>query len=229
MITKHGRKPRLLGLFSGAGGADFGYYMAGFDVVGSDIVDHPSYPFELIVEDALTIDLSGFDAYAASPPCQGYGRLRHRQDASKWPLLIGPIRDRLEATGKPYVIENVEDAAWDMKNPVRLCGSSFGLRVRRHRLFEANFEIRPVACDHRWQEDHKPYRIYVGKSRTGGLGYRTSGIQPVYGGNHNVGGRSLFFKSVAMGIDWMSEEDLNEAIPPAYTRYVGHEMLRAMQ
>jgi DNA (cytosine-5)-methyltransferase 1 len=221
-------RPKVLFLCSGAGGGDMGLHMAGFDVTGVDIEDHPSYPFELIVADALTVDLDGYDAYAASPPCQGYGRFRHRQDASKWPLLISPIRERLLATGKPFFIENVEDAAWDMKHPTRLCGSSFGLRIRRHRLIEASFPMTPIACEHEWQENHKPYRLYVGKSRTDGLGYRESGIQQVYGGNHNVGGNSHFMKSVAMGIDWMSEDDLNEAIPPAYTRYVGSHMMWAV-
>jgi DNA (cytosine-5)-methyltransferase 1 len=223
------KKPRVLFLCSGAGGGDMGLHMAGFDVTGSDIEDHPDYPFELIVEDALTISLNGYDAYGASPPCQGYGRFRHRQDASRWPLLLGPIRERLAATGKPYFMENVEDAAWDMKNPIRLCGSAFGLRIRRHRLIEANFPIPdPPPCDHGWQDSHKPYRIYVGKSRLSGRGYRESGTQPVYGGNHNVGGRSHFHKSVAMGIDWMTESDLNEAIPPAYTRYIGQHLMTAL-
>jgi DNA (cytosine-5)-methyltransferase 1 len=223
------REPKLLDLFCGAGGASMGFHMAGFKVDGVDAVDHPSYPFDMIVSDALTVDLDGYDAYAASPPCQGYGHFRHRWDASKWPLLIAPIRARLEATGKPFVIENVEDARWDMKNPTMLCGSSFGLRVRRHRLFETNFPLPNLACDHAWQDRHRPYRLYVGKSRLGGRGYRESGIQPVYGGNHNVGGRSPFFKSVAMGIDWMSQEDLNEAIPPAYTRYVGQHLMQAVR
>jgi DNA (cytosine-5)-methyltransferase 1 len=205
-----------------------GLHIAGWDVDGVDQKDHPTYPFQLTVADALTVDLGGVDAYLAGPPCQGYGRLRHRQDASKWPLLIDPVRERLEATGKPYVIENVEDAAWAMKNPVRLCGSSFGLRVRRHRLFEANFAIPELPCDHSWQDLHKPYKLYVGKERTNGLGYRHSGIQPVYGGNHNVGGSSHFLKSVAMGIDWMSEEDLNEAIPPVFGTHIGRAMLRAL-
>jgi DNA (cytosine-5)-methyltransferase 1 len=218
-------RPKLLDLFSGAGGASMGYHMAGFDVTGADIEDHPSYPFRLVMQDALEADLSGYDAYAASPPCQGYSRTRH-QSKSDSLLLIGQVRDRFESTGKPYVIENVEDARWDMKSPVRLCGSSFGLRVRRHRLFEANFDLAGPDCDHGWQNSYKPYRIYVGKSRTGGVGYRESGVQPVYGGNHNVGGDSRFYKSVAMGIDWMSEEDLNEAIPPAYSAYVGRQLLR---
>jgi DNA (cytosine-5)-methyltransferase 1 len=220
------RIPKLLDLFACAGGASMGYHMAGFDVTGVDIEPRASYPFEHIAADALTVDLSGYDAYAASPPCQGYGRMRHREDASGYPLLIASIRERLESTGKPFVIENVEDAAWDMKAPVRLCGSSFGLRVRRHRLFETNFPLTAPPCEHGWQDRYKPYKLYVGKSRTNGLGYRESGIQPVYGGNHNVGGKSPFYKSVAMGIDWMPEEDLNEAIPPAYTRHIGAQLMQ---
>lgn len=221
-------RPKLLDLFSGAGGAAMGYHQAGFDVTGVDIEHHPTHPFHLIVADALTVDLAGYDAYAASPPCQGYSRMRHRQDASEWPKLIEPIRERLAATGKPYILENVEDAEWAMRGPVRLCGSSFGLRVRRHRLFESNVPLTAPPCEHGWQDSHRPYRLYVGKSRTDGLGYRESGIQPVYGGNHNVGGKSVHFKSVAMGIDWMSEEDLNEAIPPAYTRHVGLDLMKAI-
>lgn len=220
------RKPKLLDLFSCAGGASMGYHMAGFNVTGVDIEEHPAYPFERIVSDALTVDLAGYDAYAASPPCQGYGRMRHREDASGYPLLIATIRERLESTGKPYIIENVEDAAWDMKSPIKLCGSSFGLRVRRHRLFESNVHLDAPECAHEWQNSHKPYRLYVGKMRTDGLGYRESGIQPVYGGNHNVGGKSHFMKSVAMGIDWMTEEELNEAIPPAYTKYLGEQLIK---
>lgn len=219
-------RPKLLGLGSGAGGFDFGFFQAGFDVTGSDIIDHPAYPFELIVEDMMTIDLAGYDAYVATPPCQGYHGLGHND--GRWPRLIAPIRERLMETGKPFVIENIPDAWEHMKNPTMLCGSSFGLSLRRHRYMESNITIPEPGCDHDWQVAHKPYRIYANKSRTGGLGYRMSGVQPVHGGNHNVGGNSLFFKSVAMGIDWMNEEDLNDAVPPAYGRYVGKYLLEAV-
>ena len=218
-------RPKLLDLFCSEGGASMGYHMAGFDVTGVDIEPKERYPFEMAVANALQVDLDGYDAYAASPPCQGYSRLKSRYDASKWPLLIAPIRERLEATGKPYVIENVVGAESEMKSPICLCGSSFGLRVRRHRLFEANFGVPELPCEHAWQDGHKPYSIYEGKSRGAGLGRRASGVQPVHGGNHNVGGNSYFYKSVAMGIDWMTEHGLNESIPPAYTRYVGKWML----
>lgn len=220
--------PKLLDLFCSEGGASMGYHMAGFDVTGVDIETKERYPFEMIVANALEVDLAGYDAYAASPPCQGYSQMKSRYDASKWPLLIAPVRERLEATGKPYVIENVEGARSEMLSPITLCGSSFGLRIRRHRLFETNFPLESLDCDHDWQARHKPYNLFVGKSRTGGLGYRPSGIVAVYGGSQLVGGKSHFYKSVAMGIDWMSEHGLNESIPPAYTRYIGERMMKEL-
>lgn len=205
-----------------------GYWMAGFRVIGVDIDPQPEYPFEFHRGDALTYPLTGVSAVALSPPCQGYSRTRHRTGReSRWPKLIAPMRERLmsETPNTPYVLENVEDALPHMINPKRLCGSSFGLRVRRHRYFETNWDYEAPPCMHEWQDDHKPYRLYVGKSRTDGRGYRESGIQQVYGGNHNVGGRSTFLKSVAMGIDWMSEQSLNESIPPAYTLHIGRQLM----
>lgn len=223
-------RKRLLDLFCGAGGAAMGYHMAGWEVVGVDIEPQPNFPFEFHQADAMTYPLDGFDAVHASPPCQGYSRLRHRQDASGYPQLIAPMRDRLNALLKPvipWVIENVEDARPEMRDPLMLCGSSFGLRVQRHRLFETSGggAADSPACEHAWQDRHKPYQIYVGPGRSGGKGYRESGCQPVYGGNHNVGGNSLFLKSVAMGIDWMTTEEINESIPPAYTRHIGAQMM----
>lgn len=218
------RRPLLIDLCCGAGGMSMGYHMAGFRVIGVDVADQPHYPFEFHRADALDFDVSAADVLHASPPCQGYSRMRHRQDASMWPRLIPDFREKFAVSGLPYVIENVEDAVNDMKDPIMLCGSSLGLRVRRHRLFESNFNLGAPPCDHSWQESHKPYRLYVGAARTHGLGYRESGIQQVYGGNHNIGGRSHFFKSVAMGIDWMDEDELNEAIPPAYALYIGRQI-----
>jgi DNA (cytosine-5)-methyltransferase 1 len=223
-------RPRLLDLFCGGGGASMGYRMAGWEVTGVDFDPQPNYPFKFIRADALTVPLDGYDAIVLSPPCQGYSRMAHRSGRA-YPMLIKPMRERLltEMPGTPYVIENVEDALPDLIDPVMFCGSSFGLRVRRHRLFETNFELFGPGCDHSWQDDYKPYRLYTGKSRTNGLGYRESGIQQVYGGNHNVGGRSHFLKSVAMGIDWMTETELNESIPPAYTRMIGRQLRELMK
>lgn len=227
---ERGSRPRLLDLFCGAGGASMGYHMAGFDVIGSDLNPQPNYPFEFIRADALEIPLNGYDAIALSPPCQGYSRMAHRS-GREYPKLIKPMRERIlaEVPDIPYVMENVEDALSEMVNPVMLCGSSFALRVRRHRLFESNRPLSASVCDHTWQDNHKPYRLYVGRSRTGGLGYRESGIQQVFGGNHNVGGRSVFLKSVAMGIDWMIETELNESIPPAYTLMVGRQLIEMIK
>src|SRR5256885_11594450 len=114
------RKPRLLDLGCKAGGCSYGYHLAGFEVVGVDIEPQKNYPFEFILGDMLTIPLDGFDAYHASPHCQGYTILNNTTK-DRYPLLIGPIRERFIATGKPYIIENVENAHWDMRDPLMLC------------------------------------------------------------------------------------------------------------
>jgi DNA (cytosine-5)-methyltransferase 1 len=194
-----------------------GYWIAGFDIVGVDIAPQPNFPFRFEQADALKYPLAGFDAVHMGPPCQAYSRTRHRNALDPlWtppPKLIAPLRQRVldEAPDLPYVIENVEDAAPYMQNPRRLCGSSLGIRVRRHRLFETNWPLTTPPCDHAWQDEHKPYNIYVGKSRTDGLGHRDRG-------------GSLYFKSVAMGIDWMTEPEINESIPPAYTILIGDQL-----
>jgi len=132
-------RPKILDLFCGAGGASMGYHLAGFEVVGVDIALQPNYPFEFHQADAMAFPLSGFDAIHASPPCQAYtrmarGLLQSQGRAKEHPRLIEPIRARLLESGLPYIIENVEGAP--LIRPIRLCGSSFGLDVQRHRLFE---------------------------------------------------------------------------------------------
>src|SRR5690348_7744317 len=124
-------RPRLLDLFSGAGGCAVGYHRAGFDVTGVDHVRQPRYPFAHIVADALEyVSERGreYDAIHASPPCQGYSRMRHLSwlRGRQYPMLIDETRRLLKATGRPYIIENVEDAPLD---GVRLCGTMFGLKV----------------------------------------------------------------------------------------------------
>ena len=144
-------KPRLLDLFCGAGGAGMGYYRAGFEVVGVDIVRQPRFPFKFIQADAMTFDLSGFDAVHASPPCQGYSKTRHQVDSRlgkrERPLLLDEIRARLVRSGQPWVLENV---AWArMPAAIKLCGSALGLRVTRHRFFESSSLIfAPGPCRH---------------------------------------------------------------------------------
>lgn len=216
----------LLDLYCGAGGAGKGYAQAGFDVIGVDNVPQPNYPFKFIRADAMTFPLDGFDAYHASPPCKGYTNLRHLHDTNH-PLLIAATRERLEATGKPYVIENVEDAKSHMRNPIKLCGSAFQLRVRRHRLFESNVKLEAPKCDHAWQNASQIFTMRVSQSR--GL-FRTSGVISVHGGaqlhpDWLAGQSELDVISGAMDIYWMNKTEINQAIPPAYTKYIGEQIM----
>ena len=132
-------RPRALDLFCCAGGAGMGLHRAGFDVVGVDIYPQPRDPFEFRRADAMTFPLDGFDFIWASPPCQQFCALRTREDLSGYPDLIDPIRQRLVATGKPFVIENVPGAP--VRKDLILCGNMFGLRSYRHRHFECSFPV----------------------------------------------------------------------------------------
>lgn len=212
-------KPRLLDLYCKAGGASMGYYRAGFEVVGVDIEPQPHYPFEFHQADALTYPLEGFDAYHASPPCQAWtqmanGLLQSRGQACDYVKLIEPTRERLLATGKPYIIENVIGAP--LINTIRLCGSSFGLNIQRHRLFESNFPLLALACNHSWQKHNKPalHRLKGNVSRVVGC----------YG-NGRGAGDSVALWSEAMGITWMNRKELSQAIPPAYTEFIGKQLM----
>ena len=147
-------KPRLLDLFSGAGGCARGYHDAGFEVVGVDQVPQPNYPYEFHQADAMTFPLDGFDAIHASPPCQAHSTIAKQQrvlrpGAYEHPDLVDATRQRLIEAGVPWVIENVPGAP--LANAIQLCGSSFGLNVRRHRLFECSFPIMGVPCAHHLQ------------------------------------------------------------------------------
>lgn len=209
-------KPRLLDLFAGAGGCSVGYARAGFEVVGVDHKPHPDYPFELIVGDAMAVlaersFLDGFEAVHASPPCQAFTAYRRRGGGVGvgYPDLIGPVRDHLAQLGVTYVIENVPGAP--LQSPIQLCGSSFGLDVRRHRLFESNAPLMSPPCQHGTQLPRFP-------SATN----RTNLRRTVEVGVWRI---PLGVQQRAMGIDWMSLEDLTEAIPPAYTEYIGAQLL----
>jgi len=142
---------RLLDLFCCSGGAGVGYHRAGFDVVGVDIDHQEEYPFEFVQGNALEyVKEHGhkFDVIHASPPCQHFTKYKNcRKDiAERYEDLIQPTRDVLQASGKPYVMENVVGSP--LLAPITLCGSMFGLDVRRHRLFESNMELTPPKCDH---------------------------------------------------------------------------------
>jgi DNA (cytosine-5)-methyltransferase 1 len=214
-------RPRLLDLFCGAGGAAMGYHRTGFDILGVDIAPQPHYPFEFIQADALDFPLDGFDAIHASPPCQGYlnehfrvtpsGHIRHDH-----PRLIEPIRDRLLATGRPYVIENIPSARRWLREPIQLCGSSFGLAVRRHRLFESNVPMMAQPCAHHLQREPKYATQFRPKNGQNPLAC----VMQVYGN-----GKGAMHWPAAMGIDWMRRKELTQAIPPAYTEHIGPYLL----
>jgi DNA (cytosine-5)-methyltransferase 1 len=230
--------PRVLDLFCGAGGAGTGYHRAGCDVVGVDIKHQPRYPFDFVQLDALdALDallpdgrggswcLSDFDAIHASPPCQASTSLRALNPGRDYPELIPATRELLIASGLPYVIENVVGAK--LINPVMLCGSSMGLRVRRHRLFETNFPVMVPGCAHGLERPEFP--IGLGsptnsyRKRMGFPAGRLSPVAYVYGSTRYPG--DLVDRKRAMGIDWMTNAELTQAIPPAYTELIGGFLL----
>lgn len=192
-----------------------GYHLAGFEVVGVDIKKQKRYPFEFIqadVNDILKDEefLQSFDVLTASPPCQTHSRTRHLREAQGLGTdkvdMIPQTREAFVKSGKPYVIENVEGAP--IANSLTLCGSSFGLKVRRHRVFESNIPLMGIPCNHKQQ----------GKA----VG--------VYGRlNDNIPDGGSTAKTIeeareAMGIDWMIWTELIEAIPPVYTEFIGEQV-----
>jgi len=219
-------KPRLLDLFCGAGGAAMGYARAGFEVVGVDIKPQPRYPFEFLQMDALEyLDAwpryqdgepwqGSFDAIHASPPCQlfsAYQRANRRQGEHL--NLIPETRELLRATGLPYVIENVEGAP--LEDPVTICGVSMGLEVRRHRLFETSFPmIAPKCACGGWMP---------AKFNRGSRHIRPNDRRTVAVGEGRI---PLETQQKAMEIDWMAVPELSQAIPPAYTELIGHQLLQ---
>ena len=205
-------RPRLLDLFCGAGGAAMGYHRAGFDVTGVDIAPQPRYPFRFVQADAMTYPLEGYDAIHASPPCQAFTAYRRRSASvgADYPDLIADVRGHLLAAGKPWVMENV------VRSPVRphvcLCGSSFGLDVQRHRWFETTFPALSPPCVHGVWKQRFPHATNRSNLR------RTVEI--------GVWRIPLPVQQAAMGIDWMTLGELSQAIPPAYTEYIGGQLLR---
>lgn len=209
---------RLLDLYCGAGGASMGYHRAGFKVVGVDWKPQPNYPFEFHQADALEYPYEGFDAIHASPPCEAHSRItgKHRINHSD---LIPATRTRLSESGLPYIMENVEGAP--LNNYFVLCGSMFNLEVRRHRLFEASFLVLAPSCNHAAQTGE--YYSLCWANRKAG---KTSPVVGVYGNINYAGEFELRCK--AMGIDWMSNAELVKAIPPAYTEFIGKQLIRTI-
>jgi DNA (cytosine-5)-methyltransferase 1 len=209
-------RPLLLDLFCGAGGAAMGYHCAGFDVIGVDINPQPNYPFRFIQGDALDhLKWHGIAAIHASPPCQAFTAYRRRGNGvgDGYPDLIDATRQALSGAPVPWVIENVPGAP--LIDPVQLCGSSFGLDVRRHRLFESNVTIDAPPCDHSWQTPRfPPATNRINLRRTVEVG---------------VWRIPLDVQQRAMGIDWMALRELSEAIPPAYTEFIGRQLIDQLE
>jgi DNA (cytosine-5)-methyltransferase 1 len=203
-------KPRLLDLFCGGGGAGMGYHLAGFEVVGVDIEPQPNYPFEfhqagaLAVLDGDVLDLARFDAICASPTCQRKARVTAwRGCREDHPNTLTPTLAALRAQHLPYVVENVPEAADELRPDYLLCGTQFDLNVRRHRIFERGnwdcYELMPPCRCHRNRDllpfMHKEERAFAD----------------------------------AMGCTWMSNFEARQAIPPAYTRFIGEQLLAALR
>jgi DNA (cytosine-5)-methyltransferase 1 len=218
-------KPRILVLFCCAGGSSQGYADAGFEVVGVDIAKQPRYPFEFYQMNALSVTIDGsFDAIHAAPPCQLHSQGTVSIDRSKYPDLIGPTRELLKKSGLPYIIENVKRAP--LLDPITLCGASFGLTskddegplvLRRHRIFESNIPLTAPACECRqYQRDgYKIAGCYGGARRT-----RYEAEQIRHGGY--VPAKPILQE--LMGIDWMTEWEMFQATPPAFTEYLGKQL-----
>lgn len=230
--------PRVLDLFCGAGGAAVGYRRAGCEVVGVDIKHQKKYPYEFWQTDALEVLKWGgvgpwllreFDAIHASPPCQASSTLRALNPGITYPELIPRMRELLIATGLPYVIENVVGSA--LRDPVMLCGSTMGDRVRRHRLFETNFPVTVPGCAH--ELEHPEFPIGIGsptnsyRKRMKYTAERLSPVAYVYGSTRYPG--DLADRKRAMGIDWMTNAELTQAIPPSYTEHIGFYLVTAVK
>ena len=190
-----------------------GYHRAGFDVVGVDIKPQKNFPFEFHQADALTYPLDGFDVIHASPPCQAHCNLSSHLGHID---LIIATRNLLK--GHFYVIENVQGSP--LINPIRLCGSSFGLLVQRHRLFESSMELKSKPCNHSWwsprffQNDYKRRHVL-------------SNVVAVYGASRFKNDYEL--RCAAMGISWMDIDELTQAIPPAYTEFIGKQLMEHLK
>jgi len=215
-------KPRLLDLFCGAGGAGYGYKKSGFHVVGIDINKQPRYAGdEFHQADAMTYPLHGFDVIHASPPCQKFSVASrvHINRGKQYPDLLTPTRERFAEIQIPWVIENVVGAP--MNNAIVLCGLSFGLKVFRHRVFESSHLL--MQPEH---VSHKGKRIGEGYFSVAGGAGRWKSWGTV---KRDVSKGTAEEWRKAMGIDWMTRKELSQAIPPAYTFFIGKQLRSMLQ
>ena len=219
-------KPKLLDLFCCAGGAAMGYSRAGFDVVGVDINPQPRYPFEFHQGDALEFVAKyghEFDAIHASPPCQRYSSITATSgNRSDHPDLIEPVRYLLNANGRPWIMENVPRSP--LRNPVTLCGVALGLRLgkyvlRRHRLFESSIALLSAGCGC-YRGDGITMGVYGGGTSTKERNPNTNGGRPYKGTSKE--------RKEIMDMPWASAREVNQAIPPAYTEYLGKQLIQQL-
>ena len=232
-------KPVCLDLFCGAGGASAGYAAAGFRVIGMDINPQPHYPYRFLQRDAMevlaelaagnevridgdTLVSTGDIAMIhASPPCQAYTRLRALAESSAntprdYPDMLSAVQSVLDKIALPYIIENVQGAP--LRNAGMLCGTMFGLRVFRHRYFESNILL--FFPSHRRHPDGSTTHVQYGFSSFANGATHIG----VYGKGFCAADARL-----AMAIGWMTGAELSQAIPPAYTAYLGRQMMRVVR
>lgn len=217
-LGRPGARPRLLDLYCCQGGASAGYAAAGFDVTGVDKDSQPRYPYRFVQADALaylrrlitTGEIDDYAALAASPPCQRRTRCQKIQ-GREHPALIAPTRALMQATGLPYVIENVPADGEDddpLIDPVELCGAMFGLHTYRHRLFESNFAITAP-----------PHRIHGAATVKMGRPLRPGDWYHAVGNFSNVG-----YVKRDLRTPWMNRDGVRECIPPAYSEHIGRQL-----
>jgi DNA (cytosine-5)-methyltransferase 1 len=236
-------KPRLADLCCKAGGAARGYALAGFRIMGFDIERQPRYPYDFFKANILELNPKiwaiSYEAFHASPPCQGYTAMRHAHNARTHAREIPAFVDWLQATGRPWVLENVEEARSDMEasvrahaglhGPITLCGSMFGLgtqgcRLERHRLFIANFPIiAPASCRH---DPRTPViGVYGGHARKRAARHGGRGTRDVWEGGH----RTAAADAMGIPVGAMTLDELSEAIPPAYGLWMGQQLMEHLK
>lgn len=218
-------KPLLLDTYCKAGGTSMGYHQAGFEVVGVDIEPQKRYPFEFYQGDAIEFIVKygkDFDVIVGSPPCQDYIPLKAIHGKT-YPRLIKDTRRAMQKTGKPYIIENVKGARFELDNPIMLCGTMFGLRVIRHRYFECNPILwwPPVQCKHIGKIGSSSLRNKNGKRLVNS--FENVDILCITGHDFIVADARI-----AMSIDWMIGKELSQAIPPAYTKWLGEKFRKVL-
>lgn len=203
------QRPRVLDLFCCQGGAGKGYADAGCDVTGVDLAPQPRYPYRFIQADAIDFVRehgAGFDFIHASPPCQ-FDSDCQRLQGNDHPDLIGPTRAALEATGRPFVIENVRGALPKLRTPVLMCGGMFAMATYRHRYFETGGGFALVQPRH---PRHTAPQAKMGRP-----------VPPGHYGQFVGNFSGVALAKQVMDVPWMNRDGIRECIPPAYTAWIG--------